>query len=80
MKLPLPRTLHARLIFSHLLVALASVILMSAFAGRFIFSSARSQLEHHFEDLAFAASNDLEQPLHDLLIGEGRVFSLLELA
>lgn len=71
MKLPLPRTLHARLIFSHLLVALASVILMSAFAGRFIFSSARSQFEHHFEDLAFAASNDLEQPLHNLLIGEG---------
>lgn len=64
------RTLNARLVFSHLTVALVSVILVYAFAGRAIFQAAEQQAENRLEDLAFATSNALEEPMHDFLKGE----------
>jgi hypothetical protein len=71
MKFPIPRTLHARLILSHLLVALIGIILISAIAGQSIFNASREQVQNSYEDLAFAATNDLEQPLLDMLSGQG---------
>jgi signal transduction histidine kinase len=67
------RTLRARLIVSYLFVALVGIILISILAGRSIFQSAQDQVEDRYEDLAFVASNRLEQPLADLLAGEGAV-------
>ncbi|MBC8330897.1 MAG: HAMP domain-containing histidine kinase [Anaerolineae bacterium] len=64
------RTLNTRLIFSHLAVALVSVILVYAFAGRAIFQAAEQQAENRLEDLAFATSNALEEPMHNFLEGE----------
>lgn len=78
MRLPLPSKLHARLIFSHLLVALISISLISAFAASSIFSSAREQTGHNSEDLAFAASNALELPMQNLYAGTGTIDALTD--
>lgn len=69
MKRLLPRTLQARLVFSHLLVSMISIGILSIYAGNQIFNAVRRQVEHHYEDLAFAATNSLEQPLIDLTAG-----------
>ena len=65
-----PQSLHARLVLSHLAVALISITLISAFAGRSIFNAAREQTGHNAEDLAFAASNAIEKPLSNYLQGQ----------
>ncbi|HSO28072.1 MAG TPA: ATP-binding protein [Anaerolineales bacterium] len=78
MRLALPNRLHARLIFSHLMVALISITLISAFAASSIFSSAREQTGHNTEDLAFAASNALEEPMQAFYAGDGTVETLLQ--
>jgi len=70
MKLPVPQSLYARLTLSHLLVAIVSISLISIFSARSIISASQEQVEHHLEDLAFAASNALESPLKALLAGE----------
>ncbi len=62
-------SLNNRLIISHLLVSLISIILISAFAGTAIFNAARKDTEHNLEDLAFAASNVLELPLQEFKAG-----------
>jgi signal transduction histidine kinase len=67
----LPRTIGARLILSHLLVSVVSIALISLFAGNVLLSAARKNVEHRYQDMAFAASNYLEQPLIDLISGEG---------
>jgi two-component system OmpR family sensor kinase len=67
------RTFNSRLILSHLLVALVSIALISVVAGRSIYSAARQQVEHHYEDLAYAGSNKLETPLMNLVSGNGSV-------
>lgn len=67
----LPRTIEARLILSHLLVSVVSISLISLFAGNVLYSATRRNVEHRYEDMAFAASNYLEQPLIDLISGEG---------
>ncbi len=69
-------TLNKRLIISHLLVALASVALVYAFASRTIFQSAVEQTEHRMEDLAFAVSNALEEPMEDLFEGNASLASV----
>ncbi len=61
MKFPLPRTIQARLILSHLFVSLVSIALISLYAGQVLYGAVRQQVEHHYEDLAFAAANDVEQ-------------------
>ncbi len=67
------QTLNARLILSHLLVAVVSITLISVVAGRSIFTSARQQVEHYYEDLAYAASNRLEASLMKLVTGSGSI-------
>mgnify|MGYP002640879887 CR=1 FL=1 len=64
------RTLNTRLVFSHLAVALVSVILVYAFAGRAIFQAAEQQAENRLEDLAFATSNALEEPMDYFMKGD----------
>lgn len=69
-------TLNKRLIISHLLVALVSIALVFAFSGRTIYQAAQEQTEHRMEDLAFAASNALEDPLEELFEGEASLASV----
>jgi len=70
MKLPLPKTIQARLVLSHLFVSLASITLISIYAGNVLYNAVRRQVEHRYEDLAFAATNELEKPLVQYLSGE----------
>ena len=63
-------TLNKRLIFSHLLVALVCVILIFAFFRGTIYQAAQAETEHRMEDLAFAASNVLEESLEKYFQGE----------
>jgi signal transduction histidine kinase len=69
-------TLNKRLIFSHLLVALVSVSLIYAFSSRTIYQAAQEETEHRMEDLAFAASNALENSLENIFEGEASLDSL----
>jgi len=70
MKSILPRTIQARLIFSHMLVSLISIALISIYAGQVLFTAARREVEHHYEDLAFAAANEIEQVFSEYLVGQ----------
>ena len=63
MKSIIPRTIQARLILSHLLVSLISIFLISVYAGGILYSATRVEVEHRYEDLAFAAADLLERPL-----------------
>lgn len=58
----LPRTIQGRLMLSHVLVSVVSTTIMAIYAGQVLFVAVRAQLEHHYEDLAFTAVNDVEQP------------------
>ena len=69
MKLPLPHNLYTRLTLSHFLVAIISIGAISIFAGRSVITASQEQVEHHLEDLAFAASNALEEPMDKFLKG-----------
>jgi signal transduction histidine kinase len=71
MKVFIPRTIQARLVLSHLLVSLISILLISIYAGSVLFNAVRSQVEHSYEDLAFSATNELEIPLAAFLSGVG---------
>ena len=62
-------SLQTRLVLSHLLVALVSITVLSAIAGRSIFNSAREEVAHNLEDLAFALSNALELPVEEVRAG-----------
>ncbi len=63
------QTLNTRLVLSHLLVSLVSIVLMAAFAGRSIYNAAISEVEHSMQDLAFAAANALELPVQEYRAG-----------
>ena len=69
-------TLNKRLIFSHLIVALVSVVLVYAIAGQAIFRAAHQQAENRLEDLAFATSNALEDPMEKFLQGESSLTNI----
>ena len=55
-----PRSIQARLIFSHLLVSLISLTLISAYASHILYTSVRRQVERHYEDLIFVVANQME--------------------
>ncbi len=81
MRFPVPHSLYARLTLSHLLVAVVSIGLISLFASHSIMTASREQVEHHMEDLAFAASNTLEEPLEKFLEDEisfGEVYNSID--
>ena len=63
------RSLNARLIISHLMVSLISIILMAVFAGRTILQATIAEAEHNLQDLAFAAGNALELPVQEIQDG-----------
>ena len=63
-------SLQTRLVSSHLLVSIISIILIAGFAGGTIFRSARVDIEHNLEDLAFVTSNPLESALEDYASGK----------
>ena len=65
----LPQTLNTRLVLSHLLVSVVSIVLMAAFAGRSIYSAAIAEAEHSLQGLAFAAGNALELPIQEFRAG-----------
>jgi signal transduction histidine kinase len=66
----LPRTIQGRLMLSHVLVSLVSITLMAVYAGQVLFNAVRAQVEHHYEDLAFTAANDVEQSFITFLSGQ----------
>ena len=59
------RSLNSRLVLSHLAVSLASIVLMSVFAGRALIQASYAEVEHNLQDLAFAAGNALELPIQE---------------
>ena len=65
----LPQTLNTRLVLSHLLVSIVSIVLMAAFAGRSIYNAAIAEAEHSLQGLAFAAGNALELPIQEFRAG-----------
>ncbi|MEJ2598248.1 MAG: HAMP domain-containing sensor histidine kinase [Anaerolineales bacterium] len=64
-------SLNSRLVFSHLLVSLVSIIMISVFAGSAIFNAAIKDVENNLEDLAFSTGNALELPLYQYSISQG---------
>lgn len=70
MRFLIPRGLQSRLVLSHLLVSLISVSLMSIYAGQVLLNAVRREVEHRYEDLAYAATNRVEKPFSDYLLGD----------
>jgi signal transduction histidine kinase len=64
------RSLKSRLVLSHLIVSLISIILMAVFAGRSIFQAAEAEAEHNLQGLAFATSNSLQLPIQQVREGQ----------
>ena len=64
-------SLNSRLVFSHLLVSLVSIIMISVFAGSAIFNAAIKDVENNLEDMAFSTSNALELPLYQYSMNQG---------
>jgi signal transduction histidine kinase len=64
------RSLKSRLVLSHLIVSLISIILMAVFTGRSIFQAAESEAEHNLQGLAFATSNALQLPIQQVREGQ----------
>lgn len=62
-------SLQTRLALSHLLVALFSLVVMSTFAGRFIYRAVHKEAEHRLEELAYAAVSAVELPVIELSTG-----------
>ena len=60
-----PLSLNTRLVLSHLAVSLVSIILMAAFAGRYIFQAAYAETEHNLQGLAFASANAIQLPIQE---------------
>ncbi len=69
MRFFIPRGLQARLMLSHLLVSLISISLISAYAGQVLLNAVRREVEHRYEDLAYAFTHRLEKPLSDFMQG-----------
>ncbi len=64
------QTLRSRLLFSHALVVLLSLGVLLGFIWHTLLDTAIEGFEHHLEDVGFAASNALEEPLKEALEGK----------
>ncbi len=64
------RTFRARLVLSHALVVVLSMLILLGVIWRTLLNTAIEDAEHHLEDIGFAASNALEEPLKELLEGK----------
>jgi len=70
MRFWLPQTIQARLIFSHLLVSIISVILISIYTGNLIVNSAIQQGEELYERIALTAARAVEGVFFEYLAGQ----------
>jgi len=71
-----PTSLQTRLVLSHLLVALISLISMSLFAGSAILNAARNEAEQNLDTIALSTSNSLQEPMRELLVGPGNLLKI----
>ncbi|MBN1666404.1 MAG: HAMP domain-containing protein, partial [Anaerolineales bacterium] len=62
--------LNSRLVLSHLVVSLISIILMAAFAGRSIYQASIGEAEHNLQVVAVTVANFLELPIQQLQEGQ----------
>jgi len=76
MKSILPRTIHGRLVLSHLVVSLVSIVLISAYAAGVLYRAVRTQVEIQYESLGFAAAHDLAQAFREIPEGQAPESSL----
>jgi signal transduction histidine kinase len=74
------RTLRARLVASHLLVSLAGILLLSAFAVFSIFNTTRDRIRRAYDDQLLAAARELEGPVQEFLAGDGSDGQVREVA
>jgi signal transduction histidine kinase len=58
--------LNSRLVLSHLVVSLLSIVLMAAFAGRSIYQASITEAEHNLQVVAVTVANFLELPIQQL--------------
>ena len=65
-------SLRTRLVLSHLLVSLVSIVVISAVAGRSISRAAQDEVQQRLQTLAFATSSALEDPIQNLLSNKGQ--------
>ncbi len=70
MKPFLPRTLQARLILTHLVVALTAVVIMTVITGFLAYQTIRGQVEQSYKNLAIAVAAGLEKPIAGYLVGD----------
>lgn len=70
MKPFLPRTLQARLILTHLVVALIAILLMAVITGLLAFQTVRDQVEQNYRGLVIVAAAGLENPLSAYMDGQ----------
>ena len=71
-----PTSLRTRLVLSHLLVALISIGFLVLFAASAILNAARNELENNLDTIALTASDSLEEPLKELLYGQGNIYKV----
>lgn len=69
-------SLQTRLVLSHLLVALISLVSISLFAGTAILNAARNEVEQNLGTIALTTSNSLEDPLRELIFGPGKILKI----
>lgn len=62
-------SLRTRLVLSHLIVALITLVLISLFTGRYIYAAAHRDIKHRLVELAYAAVTGLELPVTTLSAG-----------
>jgi signal transduction histidine kinase len=70
MKPFLPRTLQARLILTHLFVALTTIALMAVITGLLAHQTIRREVEQSYQNLAVAVAAGLDEPVANYLAGE----------
>jgi signal transduction histidine kinase len=62
--------LNSRLVLSHLVVSVLSIILMAAFAGRSIYQASITEAEHNLQVVAVTVANFLQLPIQQLQEGQ----------
>ena len=58
----LPRTIQARLILSHLLVSLVSIVIISIYAAGALNNALYSQVRYQYQDVGLVALDALKEP------------------
>jgi hypothetical protein len=69
-------SLQTRLVLSHLLVSLISIISISVFAGSAILNAARNEVDHNLDTIALTASGSFEEPLLEFNYGGGTLLKV----